>query len=85
MNKTLEKIANPLNFYKKPIEVEYDKELSLEEKVKLLINWLDDINLRQIAEAENMPSSHEPRYYVDEVGRLLHKYQIELLGGKTHH
>ncbi|AHE67934.1 hypothetical protein Loa_02392 [Legionella oakridgensis ATCC 33761 = DSM 21215] len=32
MNTTLDKIANPLNYYKKPVEVEQDKTLSVTEK-----------------------------------------------------
>ncbi|ETO92567.1 hypothetical protein [Legionella oakridgensis] len=80
MNTTLDKIANPLNYYKKPVEVEQDKTLSVTEKIKLLTNWLDDINLRQIAEAENMQTQDNARTYIADVERLLHKYQIEQLG-----
>ncbi|GGI90033.1 hypothetical protein [Legionella impletisoli] len=73
-----DKIANPLKFYTTPSEVELDSELSVDEKVKLLINWLDDINLRIIAESENMPArEEETRFYMAEVERLLHKYQHE--------
>jgi len=80
MNDKIDKIANPLNFYKYPTEVEQDDELSVEEKIKLLVNWLDDINLRQIAEAENMPVTHETRYYMAEVERLLRKYKARQTG-----
>ncbi len=83
MNKSLDKIANPLNFYKTPIEVEQDDGLSIEEKIKLLMNWLDDISLRQVAEAENMPAINETRYYAAEVRLLLEKYKHHM-GRKTH-
>ena len=83
MNKAQDKISNPLNFYKTPSEVESDDELSIAEKIKLLVNWIDDIKLRQIAEAENMTSSHETRYYMAEVERLLHKYQSENIGSRN--
>ncbi|KTD21087.1 Uncharacterised protein [Legionella londiniensis] len=75
-----DKIANPLKFYNRPIEVEYDSDLSLEDKIKLLTNWLDDIRLRQIAEAENMVDGEQPPTYIAEVEHLLHKYQVEELG-----
>ncbi|RUR10350.1 hypothetical protein [Legionella septentrionalis] len=77
MDKNLEKIANPLKFYKHPFEVENDAELSIDDKIKLLTNWLDDIELRQVAEEENMPASNESRHYTAEVEKLLHKYQQE--------
>ncbi|WP_133128921.1 hypothetical protein [Legionella nagasakiensis] len=80
MNTTQDKIANPLNYYKKPIEVEQDRTLSVAEKIKLLTNWLDDINLRQIAEAENMQAKDNGRTYIADVERLLHKYQTEQPG-----
>jgi hypothetical protein len=80
MNTTAEKIANPLNFYQHPNEVEGDSELSIDDKIKLLENWLDDIKLRQIAEEENMPPPEETRYYLGDVEALLQKYKIELLG-----
>ncbi|QBR84005.1 hypothetical protein E3983_06350 [Legionella israelensis] len=75
MNSKLDKIANPLNFYKNPIDVDKDKELTIGEKIKVLQNWLDDINLRQIAEAENMPSYHPSRYHMAEIEQLLRQYQ----------
>lgn len=77
MNKTLEKISNPLNFYQTPTEVEDDQTLSVEEKIKLLQNWLNDIYLRQTAESENMSSSDNTRFYVADVERLLEKYLAE--------
>lgn len=75
MNSKLDKIANPLNFYKNPIDVDKDNELSQEEKIKVLENWLNDINLRQIAEAENMSSPHSSRYHMAEIEQLLRQYQ----------
>ncbi|WP_133129369.1 hypothetical protein [Legionella yabuuchiae] len=70
-----DKIANPVKFYTTPREVELDDELSVDEKIKVLTNWLDDINLRITAESENMPAHEETRFYMAEVERLLHKYQ----------
>lgn len=75
MNTTVDKIANPLNFYKTPQEVEHDDTIDTEEKIKILTNWLDDINLRQIAEAENMLTTHESKDHVATIERLLRKYQ----------
>ena len=80
MERILAKIANPLKFYQRAIEVERDKELSTEDKIKVLTSWLDDIHLRQTAESENMPSTHEPNYHTAEVERLLNKYKSEYLG-----
>jgi len=74
MSTILDKIANPLNFYKKPHDVEHDQDLSVEDKIKILTNWLDDINLRQIAEAENMPMTYESKDNVAAIERLLRKY-----------
>ena len=82
MNKNNDKIANPLDYYKHPSEVDHDDELNIEDKVKLLINWLDDIKLRQTAESENMPPAHESRFYAADVERFLHKYQAKQLGEK---
>lgn len=84
MSTVLDKIANPLNYYTTPVEVAFDEELSIEDKVTLLTNWLDDIQLRQTAEAENMPTTHHTRYYAGEVLRLLNKYRTEQ-AGRTHH
>lgn len=76
MNQIAEKIANPLNFYNNPHDVEHDEGLSVEEKVKILISWLNDIELRQTAEAENMPSTHDPRdHHVALIERLLRAYK----------
>ncbi len=80
MDRVLEKIADPLRFYKKPIEVDEDGELSISEKIKVLTSWLDDIFLRQIAESENMIAPHESHYHTAEVERLLQKYKTAYLG-----
>ncbi len=72
------KIASPHNFFKHPSEVEKGPDLSIPDKVKLLQNWLDDIKLQQIAEAENMPPIRQPRYFAADVEALLDKYQTEL-------
>lgn len=82
MNKNDDKIANPLDYYEHPAEVDRDNELSVEDKVKLLTNWLDDIKLRQTAEEENMPPADDSRFYAADVEHLLHKYQAEQLGKK---
>jgi hypothetical protein len=75
MKTVLDKIANPLKFYRHPQEVEMDEELSRADKIKLLMNWLDDIKLRQIAEGENMPSPRELHYYTADVENLLNYYR----------
>lgn len=82
MNHVADKISNPLNFYHRPSDVEADKELSVDDKVTLLTNWLDDIFLRQLAEYENMSPAEEPYYHTAEVERLLHKYIVEQSGEK---
>lgn len=69
------KIANPLNFYKSPLDVDKDLELSKDDKIKILLNWQDDIYLRQIAEAENMPNFESTGYHLSEIETLLRKYQ----------
>ena len=56
---------------------------SLEEKIKTLDNWLNDIELRQHAEEENMPSLHELRDEVDTLRRLLRTYRTHK--EHTHH
>ncbi len=75
MNNTKDKIANPLNFYDNPVDVDRDEDLTVEEKIKVLKNWLDDIRLRQTAEAENMPAHHQPQYHMGEIEKLLEKYE----------
>jgi uncharacterized protein involved in tellurium resistance len=73
-----EKIANPLNFYNKPSDVELDNGLSRIEKIKILENWLNDIELRETAQSENMCAMDD---VLDEndviiIERLLHHYKI---------
>lgn len=71
-----EKIANPLNHYSTPDEVDNDVGLSTEEKIKVLTNWLNDIELREVAEAENMPSVHNSRgHFISQIESLLRKYR----------
>lgn len=78
MTITDDKIANPLNFYKIPDEVELDKTLTVEEKIKILTNWLNDVELRETAEAENMPSVHNSRGHpIEQIEKLLRKYRSE--------
>ena len=77
MNLTQKKTVNPLNFYKHPQEVDADNSLTKEEKIIILINWLDDIIQRQIAEAENMPPTHESFYHVAAIERLLREYGVK--------
>lgn len=74
MDTKLEKIADPLKFYNKPGEVENDPLLSVDEKIKLLTNWLNDITLRQTADNENMLAPHATRFYTEEVEKLLRQY-----------
>lgn len=70
-----EKIANPLNYYKTPEEVDSDASLTTEQKIKVLTNWLNDIELREVAEAENMPSVHNSSgHYIQQIEALLRKY-----------
>lgn len=83
MKNTQEKIANPVKYYNHPNDVEHDNALTIEEKIILLKNWLDDINLRQTAEAENMQSNDNGRTYIADIERLLHHYQIKQLGGES--
>lgn len=71
------KIANPLNFYSQPSEVEQDNELTVDDKIKVLTNWLDDIRLRETAEAENMPNIEQSRTYIAEIEHLLHQYEMQ--------
>ena len=76
MHSAEQKIANPLNFYKTPEEVDNDAVLTIEQKIKVLTNWLNDIELREIAEAENMSSMHNSRgHYIQQIEALLRKYQ----------
>lgn len=71
-----EKIANPLNYYKTPEEVDGDVSLSTDQKIKVLTNWLNDIELREVAEAENMPSVHNSQgHYIQQIEALLRKYR----------
>ncbi len=78
MTITGDKIANPLNFYKIPDEVDLDKTLTVEEKIKVLTNWLNDIELRETAEAENMRSVHSSRgNHIEQIEKLLRQYRSE--------
>ena len=69
-----DKIANPLNFYKNPLEVDADTSASRADKIKILLSWLNDIDLRHIAEAENMPPTHPSFDHVVTIERLLREY-----------
>ncbi len=69
-----DKIASPFEFYKHPKDVEQDNSLTDVEKIVLLQNWLDDIELRQTAEAENMQSNKSTKYHLAEIKELLNKY-----------
>lgn len=70
------KIANPLNYYASPEELAQDDTLSVEEKIKALDSWLYDIQLRETAEGENMPSIHNSAgHFVKQIESLLRKYQ----------
>lgn len=75
MDNKLDKIADPVNYYDKPIDVDKDTLLSIDEKITLLKNWIDDIKLRQTADAENMPAPENQRYHFAEIERLLAKYE----------
>ncbi|MCH9756028.1 MAG: hypothetical protein K0U37_02400 [Gammaproteobacteria bacterium] len=76
MSISKEKIANPLNFYKKPSDVAHDRKLSLDNKIKTLDNWLNDIELQHVAAEENMPGEREDqREQVDYLRRLLRTYR----------
>ncbi len=81
------KIANPLNFYDKPSDVAHDRNLSLENKIKTLDNWINGIELQHIAEEENMLGSRqEQREQVDYLRRLLRTYRAhQQHTGKTQH
>ena len=69
------KIANPLNYYANPEELDQDDTLSVEEKIKALESWLNDIQLRETAEAENMLSVHNSSgHFVKQIESLLRKY-----------
>lgn len=86
MSVSEEKIANPLNFYKKPSDVAHDTTLSLEEKIKTLDNWLNDIELREVADEENMlPMDQERHQEVDFLRRLLRTYRTHQKHTKERH
>jgi hypothetical protein len=70
------KIANPLNFYNEPSDVAHDRNLSLEDKIKTLDNWLNDIELQGVADEENMNiPRYDSREEVDYLRRLLRTYR----------
>lgn len=70
------KVANPLNFYNTPTDVAHDRNLSLDNKIKTLDNWLNDIELQHVAEEENMLSARQEQYeQVDYLRRLLRTYR----------
>jgi|SaaInlStandDraft_7_1057024.scaffolds.fasta_scaffold587781_1 hypothetical protein len=70
------KISNPLNFYNVPSDVAHDRNLSLEDKIKTLDNWLNDIELQDVADAENMSlPCYDSREEVDYLRRLLRTYR----------
>jgi len=78
MTSTEQKISNPMNYYNMPDEIEHDTTLSTDDKIKVLTNWLDDIQLRETAESENMPSIHNSHgHYIEQIAKLLRKYRGE--------
>jgi hypothetical protein len=71
-----DKIGNPTKYYHHPDEVKKDRSLSTEDKIKVLENWLDDINLKLMAEDENMPSTVEGApNYTKEINEILGQYK----------
>lgn len=87
MSESEDKVANPLNFYQSPSDVAHDRGLSLDEKIKTLDNWLNDIELQDIADEENMLAAHqEKRQQIDFLRRLLRTYRAHQAHvHKTHH
>ncbi len=76
MSNSEQKISNPLNFYNEPSDVAHDTGLSLEEKIKTLDNWLNDIEQQDVADAENMAlPRYDTREEVDYLRRLLRTYR----------
>ncbi|MBA3536512.1 MAG: hypothetical protein H0T84_07880 [Tatlockia sp.] len=71
-----DKIGNPTKYYHHPEDVKKDKTLTTEEKIKVLENWLDDINLKLMAEDENMPSTNEgASNFIKEINEILGLYK----------
>ncbi|MBA2710295.1 MAG: hypothetical protein H0U57_06880 [Tatlockia sp.] len=71
-----DKIGNPTKYYKHPDEVKNDRALTTKDKIILLENWLDDINLKLVAEDENMPCTVEaPKNYTNEIKEILANYK----------
>ncbi len=56
-------IFNPASVFKSPEEILQDAKIHLtkEEKIRALETWRYDIQLRRIAEAENMHSTHDQK------------------------
>jgi hypothetical protein len=75
MSSKEDRVADPVNYYNRPSDVENDTELSTTEKIILLHNWIDDINLRLKATEENMPGKQDEQLYFQEAKRLLEHYQ----------
>ncbi len=69
-----EKIANPTKFYRHPEEVKKDISLDLEDKIKLLENWLDDIKLNLIAKEKDLLEADGNQNYTKEIEGLLAVY-----------
>ncbi len=71
-----DKIGNPTKYYSHPDEVKNDRTLTTKDKIILLENWLDDINLKLVAEDENMPSTIDgSRNFVSEIKEILANYK----------
>jgi hypothetical protein len=56
-------IFNPARFFKTPEEILQDSKITLskEQKINALKTWMYDIQLRRVAEEENMRSEHDER------------------------
>ncbi len=65
-------LFNPTSVFKSPEEVIYKKELSREQKIKILCQWEYDIREQQVAEEEGM-MGHPQTDILDRVLGALNK------------
>lgn len=66
------------NDYENPKAVLNDSALSHDEKVNILMEWLDYEKQKMSAEAENMPSHEDKPHRLPEIMAALHELGVEI-------
>jgi len=70
-------MRDPKSCFKEPKNVVTDKELSKEEKIKILKQWEYDAREQSVAEEENMPTGPEETFMLRRIVEALHELGVQ--------